>query len=208
MKNIAVLIISFFLFGMHLASKAENITPDAKTPKAKKNVLVIGLKEGGITSNYYNQDNIAEKTLITKDSLEETFSKLIIDKIKQSNNSEFNFITLENKSSSLLNEVQYKYEKEMKVSDLSDFKDEDYQKLLKDYDAEYVIFLDNYYLKYEGGSNLFHIFNYNIYNHDKINILSGKSFFNTPELMPLANYDKKYEKSGDRIVEQLQKIDN
>lgn len=180
---------------------------NSKDPKgSKKTVLIVGIKDGNLTSNYFMAEHIAERTSIAKDSLEEVFSREISKSLSKRDDSGFHFIRFESKKDkSLLNKVQYKKEKDMMVSDLSQLNDEDYQQLLSQYNADYVLFLDQYYLKYEGGSNLFHIFNYDIYNQNKKNIVSGKTFFNTAELLPLANYEKKYEKSGNKIIDQLQK---
>lgn len=209
MKTFIPLFLSLMFFSGKVVNRPEDTDkyrPDAKNSKSQKTVLIIGLKTGNITSNYFMPENIAEKTLIAKDSLEEIFSKQIIEHIKKSSGSEFNIISIEGDNNTLLDKMEYKYDKEIKTSDLSSIKDEEYNKLIMQYKADYVVFLDNYYLKYEGGSNLFHILSYNVYNKNKKNIIAGKSFFNTPELLPLANYDKKFEKSGNKIVEQLQKV--
>lgn len=211
MKKLPLLILSTLLYSIAFASGINegDTKTTGKDPKAaKKTVLIVGLKEGNITSNYYMTESIAEKTAISQDSLEEVFSREISESISRISDSDFNFVRLgkENSSKKLLDKVQYRYDKEMMVSDLTEMKDEDYMQLLKEYNADYVLFLDHYYLKYEGGSNLFHMFNYHIYNKHKKGIISGKSFFNTPELLPLARYEKKFEKTGNKIIDQLNKI--
>ncbi|NJO69493.1 MAG: hypothetical protein HC830_09620 [Bacteroidetes bacterium] len=211
MKNFLFTILTIFICGIAVAlpeGDGDKKSNPGETGAKVKTVLVIGLKEGNITSNYFMAENIAEKTALSKDSLEEAFSMEIIQGIKKIHGSGFNFVHLahDKNSNVFLDKVQYRYDKEMMVSDLSDLKDEDYQKLIKQHNAEYVLFLDHYFLKYEGGSNLFHIYNYDVYNKNKKNIYSGKTFFNTPDLEPLANYQKKYEKSGNKIIDQLQKL--
>lgn len=180
-----------------------------KAVAKRKTVLVVGLKKGNITSNFYSPEGIAEKTSIAIDSLEDVFSRKIVESISRTNDNGLNIIPLMVKTkNNVLSKVNYHYENDILVSDLSDLNDKEFEVLMSQYNADYIMFIGNYYLKYEGGSNLFHIIKYEVYNRNKKNIISDKAFFNTPELMPLANFEKKYIRSGSRISEQLQKATN
>jgi hypothetical protein len=206
-------LIIFLLFaGITHASVTPEGEPETSGPvaKTKKTVLVVGLKNGNITSNYYVPEIIAEKTAVDKDSLEDVFSRIIVESMNRSNENEFHIISIKgNKSkNSFLNKVNFKYEKELMVSDLSELSDSEFQNMMKQYNADYILILGHYYLKYEGGSNLFHIIQYDVYNLNKKNIISDNAFFNTPELLPLANFEKKYTRSGSRIIDQLHKASN
>lgn len=208
-KFILSTILSVIFLGFITAGPdGETKVPGSEAKSAKRTVLIIGLKEGNLTSNYYMAANIAEKTSIAADSITEVFSREITQSITKNRNTRFEFVFAEKTKDNhnVLSQIQFKYDKEMMVSDLSELKDVDFHKLLDTYKADYILILDHYYLKYEGGSNLFHLVNYDIYNRNKKNIVAGKTYFNTPELMPLANYEKKYEKTGSKILDQLNKV--
>jgi ABC-type transport system substrate-binding protein len=203
-------IITLLILGNLTANVFAEGDPETDTKKSaaikKKTVLVVGLKKGNITSNFYSPEGIAEKTTISADSLEDVFSRKIIESINRKNDKGLNVVPLMFKPKhSILGKVTYHYEKDVLVSDLSDLSSDDVQSLLNQYNADYVMFIGNYYLKFEGGSNLFHIIKYDVYNKSKKNILSEKVYFNTPELLPLASFEKKFERSGSKILEQLNK---
>lgn len=205
------LIISLLILGNMALTASPEGDPETDTKKEavvkKKTVLVVGLKKGNITSNFYSPEGIAEKTSITIDSLEDVFSRTIVESIKKKNDNGLNIIPLMFKAkNNVLGKVNYRYDRDILAADLSELSEAEYQSLLSQYNADYVMFIGNYYLKYEGGSNLFHIIKYDVYNKNKKNVVSEKAFFNTPELMPLASFEKKLERSGSKIAEQLNKV--
>jgi hypothetical protein len=206
---ILIFICSAILLSPLASSPKDNVKTNGKNPRtAKRTVLIIGLKEENITSNYFMAENIAERTSLAKDSIGSAFSRMLSESIVNSGNPRFEFICcLSNKNNNeILSKVQYKFDKDMLVSDLSGLKDSDYQDFLNSYNADYVIFLDHYFLKYLNGNSLFHILNYDVYNRDKKNIIVGKTYFNSAELLPLVNYEKNYKKAGAKIVQQLDKV--
>ena len=124
-------------------------------------VLVIGLHDN-VESNYFPGSMITEETGIPTDSIDYTYNQIIAKNIIASNkNKKYQFVTSEKAAaiSSLLDKIRLEGEEEERYADLSQVDDNRYEQLIKDTGSDYVLFLNQHYLKWQEKPlrTLFHI---------------------------------------------------
>ncbi|MCC8173589.1 MAG: hypothetical protein LIO65_04140 [Odoribacter sp.] len=181
-----------------------------KESSAKK-VLVVGFEKDNIASNYYYDQIIAEKTNVPLDSIEYYFNQVIIDPLTScAGKSNLQFIPCYNPQQlqGLTEKIQYAGEEENLRSDLSTLNEEDFEKLLSEFNADYLLVISQYYMKKElqPFPYLFHIVNFEVYDKNKDKKYEGRSYFNSSDLMPLEQYDKQYQKLAGKMMAQISKV--
>jgi hypothetical protein len=177
MKKLFYLI---FLLNIKALLFAEKVEDNVTT------ILVLGLDKGDIQSNYYMIEDIAKGIHTSPDSVEIIYNEAIVDKLNTSEKSNFEFITID--------------ESKIDKNDLN--------KLFSNFNADYILSFEKYELNWKGEPYyiLFNVINYNLYNRKSEAITSGQSYFDTPELQPLSQMDRKFQKMADRIALQTTKV--
>ncbi|MDR0766195.1 MAG: hypothetical protein LBF09_04590 [Odoribacteraceae bacterium] len=181
---------------------------DEGTPRA--NVLVIGLERESITSNYYHDRLIAEMIEVPVDSLAGYFNRAIVSRLPDASRGPARFICREGLSRRdvLPAGTCYEGEEERARGDLSRVSPDSLASLLDAFDADFLLLVSLYYMKQESEPfpYLFHIVNYEVYDHHKVKRYEGSARFHTTGLLPAPRLDKYYKKITSQIISQVNRV--
>lgn len=172
-------------------------------------VLVIGLHDN-VESNYFPGSMITEETGIPTDSIDYTYNQIIARNIIASNkNKRYQFVTSEKEAaiSNLLDKIKLKGEEEEIYADLSQVDDNLYEQLIKDTDSDYVLFLNQHYLKWQEKPlrTLFHITSYSLFDKNQQEITRGNNYFTSMNLEDKDKLSKDSLKSSSKIASNIVK---
>ncbi|WP_242385967.1 hypothetical protein [Phocaeicola sartorii] len=172
-------------------------------------VLVIGLHDN-VESNYFPGSMITEETGIPTDSIDYTYNQVIARNIIASNkNKKYQFVTSEKAAviSNLLDKIRLEGEEEEKYADLSQVDDSRYEQLIKDTDSDYVLFLNQHYLKWQEKPlrTLFHITSYSLFDKNQQEVTRGNHYFTSMNLESKDKLSKDSRKSSSKIVSTIVK---
>lgn len=172
-------------------------------------VLVIGLHDN-VESNYFPGSMITEETGIPTDSIDYTYNQIIARNIIASNkNKRYQFVTSEKEAaiSNLLDKIKLKGEEEEMYADLSQVDDNLYEQLIKDTDSDYVLFLNQHYLKWQEKPlrTLFHITSYSLFDKNQQEITRGNYYFTSMNLEDKDKLSKDSLKSSSKIASNIVK---
>ena len=109
--------------------------------------------------------------------------------------------------SKLLDEVKLQGEEEEKYADLSQVDDSSYEQLIKDTDSDYVLFLNQHYLKWQEKPlrTLFHITSYSLYDKNQKEVTHGNNYFTSMNLENKNKLSKDSRKSSSKIASSIVK---
>lgn len=175
----------------------------AKESSPTVKVLVVGLDH--VSSNYFPESMITEETGIPEDSIGETYNRIITDNIIQANRSkEFTFISSENFSNTaeLLGEVKMSGENEESYADVEQIDHKNYKQLMDEANADYVLFLNQHYLKWQEKPlrTLFHFVSYSLYDKNQQEVTKGNNYFTCMNLEKADKLSKASRKSSSKIA--------
>lgn len=195
-------ILGLSVLGLSLSAKAEDHVNENSNAAAKK-VLVIGLDN--VNSNYFPQSMITEETGIPTDSISYTYNKIITNNIIQSNKDKnFTFVRLEESSDidEIIDDIELKGEDEEKYIDLSGMDKNEYLHLINETNADYILFLDQHYLKWQDEPlrTLFHFVSYSLYDKNQKEITKGNNYFTCMNLEKPEKLSKASRKSSSKIA--------
>jgi hypothetical protein len=188
------------------------VAPVEKAPVASApvNVLVVGLDQERIASNYYPGSLIAEITGIPEDSLATRFNRAIVDRLAGVTRGTARFIPLDGAAlpPGIVAHLRYEGEEESARSDLSRVDGADLSRLLDRFGADYLLVMSRYYMKKEEEPfpYLYHIFNYEVYDRHKSRLHEGRACFDTPALLPAPRLDKHYRDLASRVASRVNKL--
>lgn len=171
----------------------------------KVRVMVVGLP-GNVCSNYYPISMISEETGIPSDSVAVAYNNAIAQNIVSTNkSSRISFFIPANKSG--VNDVTSKIDlkgdvAEDRQADLSRVGAETFRRLLSQNNADYVLFLNQHYLKWQEKpmQTLFHITSYSLYNNDMQEVAHGNNNFASFDLESAEKLHKDARKSSSKIL--------
>lgn len=205
-----------FVFGLVVltaasvsASSADEEGVENKTNRNAVKVLVIALPDN-VDSNYFPNSMITEETGIPADSIDYTYNQVIVKNIIAANkDKKYQFITPQKAAliHKLLGEVKLQGEEEEKYADLSQVDDNSYEQLIKDTDSDYILFLNQHYLKWQEKPlrTLFHITSYSLYDKDQKEVTRGNNYFTSMNLESKEKLSKDSRKSSSKITSNIVK---
>jgi hypothetical protein len=187
MKNIHVfasLLLLVILPVILWARKEKSVS--AEHPMTK--VLIIGFRDN-VKSNYYYNEVIARETGMQIDSIDHLYNAIIARNIARStayDRCQFISGTHDQVYDRLAEKIAVKGEGESCVSDLSGLSPGELQEVLEYADAQYLLVLNQHYLKwqYEPMRTVFHMVSYTLYDKDKKTIHTGSQYFTSMNLEP------------------------
>lgn len=203
-----------FVFGLAVLTigSVSAYSADENGVKANRNmvkVLVVALPNN-VDSNYFPNSMITEETGIPTDSIDYTYNQVMIRNIIAGNkDKKYQFVTPQRTAhiSKLLDEVKLKGEEEEKYADLSLVDDSSYEQLIKDTDSDYVLFLNQHYLKWQEKPlrTLFHITSYSLYDRNQKEVTRGNNYFTSMNLENKDKLSKNSRKSSSKIASYIVK---
>ncbi len=196
------IILSLSVLGLSLSAKAEDHVNENSNVSTKK-VLVIGLDN--VNSNYFPQSMIIEETGIPTDSISYTYNKIITNNIIQSNkDKDYTFVSPVGSTeiNEIIDDIQLKGEEEESYIDLSTLDNGEYHRLIDAANADYVLFLNQHYLKWQEKPlrTLFHFVSYSLYDKNQKEITKGNNYFTCMNLEKADKLSKASRKSSSKIA--------
>lgn len=203
-----------FVFGLIVLTtgSVSASTVDEDGAKANRNavkVLVLALPDN-VNSNYFPNSMITEETGIPKDSIDYTYNQVMVKNIIAGNkDKKYQFVTPQKATliSKLLGKVKLQGEEEEKYADLSQVDVSSYEQLIKDTESDYVLFLNQHYLKWQEKPlrTLFHITSYSLYDKNQKEVTRGNNYFTSMNLENKDELSKDSRKSSSKIASNIVK---
>jgi hypothetical protein len=149
-------------------------------------ILIIGLDDN-VKSNYYYDDLIAEQTGMKVDSIDQQYNAIIAGNIIAASENSFCKFTTGDKDvhcDRISGKIKVAGEGEQCASNLADITAEELQATLKEAHADYLLVLNQHYLKWqeEPMRTVFHMISYTLFDKDKKQVLSGNQYFTSMNL--------------------------
>lgn len=196
------IIFGLSVLGLSLSANAEDYVNENSNVSTKK-VLVIGLDN--VNSNYFPQSMITEETGIPTDSISYTYNKIITNNIIQSNkDKDYTFVSpvVSSEINEIIDDIQLKGEEEERYIDLSSIDNNEYHRLIDVSNADYVLFLNQHYLKWQEKPlrTLFHFVSYSLYDKNQKEITKGNNYFTCMNLEKADKLSKASRKSSSKIA--------
>lgn len=195
----------FMLSQAVCASPKKDNTADTNKGKS---VLIVGLNDN-VKSNYFYKGMIAEETGINADSISAIYNRILAENIAKAaaKKKKLAVSTLVPgaDSNQFVNEIKVIGEEEDCQSDLSQVSDEEWKKTLDKAQAEYVLVLNQHYLKWQEEQlhTLFHIVSFSLFDENKQEIYHGNSYFTSMNLITPQEMEKTCRKSAAKIANNI-----
>ena len=185
--KIRIFTVMFFLAVASMAANAKESKKEGDNYHAKQ-ILIVGLHDN-VKSNYLYNTIIAENIAA---SVKNGDCKFIPANATQV-------------TGQVLNEIKVNGESEDCYSDLSAVPTEELQKVLDNADADYLLVLNQHYLKWQDQPlrTLFHIVSYTLFDKDKNEVYRGNNFFTCMNLENPDKLRKSSRKSSSKIASSI-----
>ena len=189
-----------------LAEESGKGAKEANESNAVK-VLIVGLDDN-VDSNYFPAEMITEETGIPTDSIVDTYNRVIADNIISGNkNKNFMFLSSRNlpEISAFVEDVKVSGKNEDTYADLSQMNNDEYNKVLDEADADYVLFLNKHYLKWQERPmrTVFHFVSYSLYDRNRHEVTKGNNYFTCMNLENADKLIKSSRKGSSKIVSDI-----
>ena len=170
-----------------------------------KNVLILGLRDN-VKSNYFHKGMITEKTGITENMIDKEYNTIITENIIASTSSKdfgiFIPVSAETSVYDWANLIKVEGEGDKCFSDVSPIPTDEYRKALNMAGAEYLLVVNQHYLKWQEKPmrTLFHIVSYTLYDKDQKEVYCGNTYFTSMDIEHPENLKKISRKASSRIA--------
>jgi hypothetical protein len=175
---------------------------------AEAQVLIVGLNDN-VKSNYYFKEQIAEETGIQADSIVQQYNDIISRNIIAAANSGCTFIPAgkDDSYAGLVEKIEVTGDGEDCNSNLSKLTTEELQTALEHAHADYLLVLNQHYLKWQQQPmrTVFHMISYTLYDKNKKPVLSGNQYFTSMNLEKPERIAQMSRKSSSRIASSVAK---
>lgn len=174
-----------------------------------KQILIIGLNDN-IKSNYFYDEMIAEESGIKQDSLNIKYNNIITDNISSCSKYKYFLSTNTFQYSKIIEKIKTKGEDEEKYSDISSIQTSELQSMLNQENAEYLLVLNQHYLKWQETPyrTIFHFISYSLFDKNKKEIYRGNNYFTCVNLGDAEQIKKMSKKCSAKIAESVFKAIN
>jgi hypothetical protein len=208
MKNIRLLSGLLLLMITPVLSWSKKETT-SKSAEAQAQVLIVGLNDN-VKSNYYFKEQIAEETGMQADSIVQQYNDIISRNIiAASANSACTFIPAgkDDSYSGLVDKIEVTGDGEDCNSNLSKLSTEELQTALEHAHADYLLVLNQHYLKWQQQPmrTVFHMVSYTLYDKNKKPVLSGNQYFTSMNLEKPERIAQISRKSSSKIASSIAK---
>lgn len=201
MKNVRLLPGFLLLMIVPLISWSKK---DVTNKSAEAQVLIVGLNDN-VKSNYYFKEQIAEETGIQADSIVQQYNDIISRNIMAAaTNSACTFVPAGNDDSytGLVSKIEVTGDGEDCNSNLSKLTTEELQAALEHAHADYLLVLNQHYLKWQQQPmrTVFHMVSYTLYDKNKKPVVSGNQYFTSMNLEKPERIAQMSRKSSSKIA--------
>ncbi len=211
MKNfIQIILCVAVICGNTAFSQAKNgVKNESVNDTALKQILIIGLNDN-IKSNYFYDEMIAEESGIEQDSLNIKYNNIITDNISSSSKDKHFLSTNTFQYNKIIEKIKTEGEDEERYSDISSIQTSELQSMLNKENAEYLLVLNQHYLKWQETPyrTIFHIISYSLFDKNKKEIYRGNNYFTCVNLENAEQIKKMSKKCSAKIAESVFKAIN
>lgn len=212
-------VMKFRIIGVCLSLLLLSFSASAKENKkeennhsAAKQILIVGLHDN-VKSNYFYNGLIAEETGMQADSIDWAYNRIIAENIAAATSKgSVRFVPALGSQidGRLLNEIQVNGESEESYADLSHVPAGEWQKALDKAGADYMLVLNQHYLKWQDQPlrTLFHIVSYTLFDKEKKEVCRGNNYFTCMNLEQPDKLRKISRKSTSKIASAIVKTLN
>ncbi|MCC8152828.1 MAG: hypothetical protein LIP01_00590, partial [Tannerellaceae bacterium] len=186
--------------------KAESKNSYHKNESAR--IAFLGVPMHNLRSNYFTNDLLAEKMDAPEDAIDEVFSKnfftLLEKACTRTNKMEAVYCCCED-AQSILKTVDFIEEGDGIKSDFSTVPAESIDALLEKTMADYIVLIDQYYVKKEGYpyNNISHIISYSVYDENRTIVSQGRHHFTSLDMDELSRYNKQFSKAAHKLIAKI-----
>lgn len=174
-----------------------------KSALPEKQVLMLGLTDN-VRSNYFPKIMITEETGIMEDVIDKEYNAIIMDNIVASAHGACKFIpvSVDTPVCQWANMITVNGEGDESFSDVSSVPDDEYRNTLNTVGADYLLVLNQHYLKWQETPmrTLFHIVSYTLFDKDKNEVYRGNGYFTCMNLERPDKLRKISSKTSSRIA--------
>ena len=172
--------------------------------KAAAQVLIIGLPDN-VKSNYFYKEQIAEATGIQADSIDQQYNSIISNNIiAAAGKSACSFIPSDDDKSyeTIISKIEVTGDGEECNSNLSKLSAEELQMALDHAHANYLLVLNQHYLKWQSQPmrTVYHMVSYTLYDKNKKAIYTGNQYFASMSLQKPDKVSELSRKSTSKIA--------
>ena len=166
--------------------------------------MVIGLHDN-VSSNYFPESMITEETGIPEESIDSTYNQIITKNIIETNKDK-HIVFIDSKGldgiGNMINDITLTGNNEEQYADLSHIESKDYHNLLDNAHADYLLILNQHYLKWQEKPlrTLFHFVSYSLFDKSQQEITKGNSYFTCMNLEKADKLMKASKKSSSKIA--------
>ena len=195
-----------------LSFSLRSTSTSATSGKEVAQILIMGVRDN-VKSNFYDEDLIAQETGIKVDSIDTRFNSIVANNIAgASPNSSCKFITALDGTlpSEVSKKIEVEGDGENSISHLNNLSTTAFQKTLEDAKANYLLVLNQHYLKRQEKPmrTIFHIVSYTLYDQNKKQVLSGHQYFTSMKLESSDKIKQISKKSASKIASSIAKVLN
>lgn len=174
-----------------------------------KQVLMLGLADN-VKSNYFPKVMISEETGIVENRIDSEYNAIIMENIRTSAKGGCKFIPVpagETPVNKWMELIKVTGEGDACYSDVSQVPGEEYRNVLDTAGADYLLVLNQHYLKWQEVPmrTLFHIVSYTLFDKDKNEVYRGNGYFASMNLEQPGKLKKISEKTSSRIASAVTK---
>lgn len=201
--------ISLCLVALFGAVGAKESKKEEGAPYPAKQILIVGLHDN-VKSNYFYNGMIAEETGMQADSIDAAYNRIIAENIAAASpKGAVRFIPATSKQigGQVLNEIKVNGESAESYADLSAVPAVEWQHVLEQAGADYLLILNQHYLKWQDQPlrTLFHIVSYTLVDKEKKEICRGNNYFTCMNLEGPDKLRKISRKSSSKIASAIVK---
>lgn len=194
---------------LSLSASAKENKKEENNHSAAKQILIVGLHDN-VKSNYFYNGLIAEETGMQADSIDWAYNRIIAENIAAAaSKGPVRFVPALGSQidGRLLNEIQVNGESEESYADLSHVSAGEWQKALDKAGADYLLVLNQHYLKWQEQPlrTLFHIVSYTLFDKEKKEVCRGNNYFTCMNLEQPDKLRKISRKSTSKIASTIVK---
>lgn len=189
---------------LSFVARAETTEKGEGENKHTRQILILGLHDN-VRSNYFYNGLIAEETGLQPDSIDHAYNRIIAENIAAASAAgDCRFIPAGETriDGRIRNEIKVTGESDESRADLSAVSAETWKKCLADAGADYLLVLNQHYLKWQDQPfrTLFHIVSYSLFDREKNEIYSGNHYFTSMNLEKPDKLRKISRKSSSKIA--------
>jgi len=182
---------------------ASQATEKGNNNLSVKHVLMLGLSDN-VKSNFY-KGRITEETGIEMNMIDKEYNAIIMENIMASSNGVYKFIPASAEETPVhrwTSLIKTNGEGDECYSDISLVPSDEYRNTLDMAEAEYLLVLNQHYLKWQERPmrTLFHVVSYTLFDKDKNEVYRGNSYFTSMNLEPPDKLRKTSSKTSSRIA--------